>query len=208
MMRGCARAAILTGLTLIGLTLPRALAAAPGVKAEALVLVNSASPAYRDFEHMVKPYLDNFGVPYATLDITTSPVPSAIDDYALIIVGHRQLDTAGHYLDRGEQEAIARSVYAGSGLVNFDSDLWTNGISRYQFVQDVFEFAPRAETYVTGVVFPAADRAGAMHYITSAHQPGEVLKTGRMRLSGFSLPRVTARRRLLSPNFAHTSCSL
>ena len=58
----------------------------------ALVLVNSSSPDYLNFQHYIQPYLDHFGVPYATLDIASSPVPSDIGDYALIIIGHRQLD--------------------------------------------------------------------------------------------------------------------
>ena len=80
--------------------------AATSLRADAVVLVNSASAGYLDFQRYIQPYLNHFGVPYTTLDINAASVTSAIGDYALIIIGHRQLDTAGIYLDNVEQAAI------------------------------------------------------------------------------------------------------
>jgi len=177
-------------LGLVLLLLPRAAAvhAAPSSRADAIVLVSSVSPAYGDFAKFVKPYLDNFGVPYATLDLAATPVPSSIGDYALIIVGHRQLDPTGERLDAGAQRAISAAVHEGSGLLNFDNDLWSESASRYPFVDDVFRFAPAAARYGSGVVFTDADRGAGRHYITAAHRSGEAVSTGRMQLAGISLP--------------------
>ncbi|GEM_PF-5461870 len=58
-------------------------------RAEAVVLVNSASSDYADFAQYIRPYLDHFGIPYTTLDIATTPVPPSIADYALILISHR-----------------------------------------------------------------------------------------------------------------------
>ena len=54
------------------------LQAASTVRADALVLVNSSSADYLDFQHYIQPYLDNFGIPYTLLDIATTPVTAGI----------------------------------------------------------------------------------------------------------------------------------
>ena len=69
------------------------------LRADALVLVNSASATYSDFGAWVQPYLDQFGVPYTLLDVSTSPVPADLSSYALIVIGHRQIDPGGLLLD-------------------------------------------------------------------------------------------------------------
>jgi hypothetical protein len=93
------------------------------VAADAVVLVSSASSRYADFQHFIQPYLDHFGVPYTVLDIATQPLGANIGDHALIIVGHRQLDPAGQYLDSAEQASIAAAVTAGTGLVT-STTIW------------------------------------------------------------------------------------
>ena len=86
-------------------------------RADALVLVNSASPDYADFEHFIQPYLDNFGVPYTVLDIASTPIGADIADYAVIIVGHRQLDIGGSDLDSTEEGYITTAVEGGTSLL-------------------------------------------------------------------------------------------
>jgi hypothetical protein len=130
------------------------------VGTDALVLVNSTSPAYSDFRWYIQPYLDNFGVPYTELDIATAPVPANLGDYAVIIIGHRQLDVDNLYLDPTEQRLLLAAVDAGSGLINFDNDLWRDGdTSRYQFVSDVFNFSRLGSTSGSGVI--VTDASGA-----------------------------------------------
>jgi hypothetical protein len=47
---------------------PSAAEAAMGsARADAVVIVNSASPSYPDFQHLIQPYLDHFGIPYTVL---------------------------------------------------------------------------------------------------------------------------------------------
>jgi hypothetical protein len=153
-------------------------------RSDALVLVNSLSDAYGDFQHFVQPYLDHFGIPYTTLDIATTPVDAGVGDYALIIVGHRHLDPDNASLDATEQAALSTAVNTGTGLVNFDNDLWTaGGTPRYQFVNDIFAFGQAAETSGSGVSFP-----GPTHYITERHAIGSSIGTGGMTLANVTLP--------------------
>ena len=81
-------------------------------RADALVLVNSTSASYDDFQHYIQPYLDNFGVPYTVLDIATQTITSDVGDYAVIIVGHRQLDPDGLYLDTSRRGLHLRCALA------------------------------------------------------------------------------------------------
>ena len=114
--------------------------AAQEIHADAIVLVNSDSAHYPDFEHYIQPYLDNFGIPYTVHDIAVDLVTEEIVDRALLIVGHDGLDEAGTYLDDTEEGYISAAVFAGAGLVNFDSLLADAGYNPlYQYVQDIFD---------------------------------------------------------------------
>ncbi|MBE7436701.1 MAG: DUF4082 domain-containing protein [Anaerolineales bacterium] len=154
-------------------------------RADALVLMNSDSAGHIDFVHYIQPYLDHFGIPYTLLDISTTPITENVIDYALIIIGHRQLDIAGTYLDTTEQGNLSAAVNAGTGLVNFDNDLSADGSTpHYSFVQDVFGFGYGGATSGSGVSFPSS----TLHYIAERHTPGESLGTGEMSLPGVTLP--------------------
>ena len=153
-------------------------------RADALVVVNSASAEYADFQQLVQPYLDHFGVPYTVLDIAAMEVGAEIENYAVIIVGHRQLDVGELYLDAAEQANITTAVSGGTGLVNFDNDLSADGSTpRYSFVDGIFGFGYGGSTSGSGVTID-----GAAHYITERHDSGEVIGTGGMTLPGISLP--------------------
>ena len=129
---------------------------------DALVLVNSASASYADFEHYIQPYLDHFGVPYSVLDIATDPLGADVGYYALIIIGHRQLDPTDAYLDATEEGHITAAVNAGTGLVNFDNDLSMGGsTARYQFIEDIFGFGYVTPTTGAGVTFTSVEGGGA-----------------------------------------------
>ena len=131
-------------------------------RADALVLVNSTSPNYIDFQYYIQPYLDNFGVPYTIVNIATTPVGQDVGNYAVIIIGHRQLDTTGIYLDMTEQGYITAAVSAGTGLVNFDNDLSMGGSThRYQFIQDIFGFGYTTPTTGSGVTFTSMEGGGS-----------------------------------------------
>ena len=129
-------------------------------RTDAVVLVNSASASYADFQHYIKPYLDNFGVPYTTLDIATDPVGVNIEDYAVIIIGHRQLDPDRSYLDPTEEGYISAAVTAGTGLVNFDNYLSNGSAPYYQFVDDIFGFGYMSPPTGSGVTFTSEGYTG------------------------------------------------
>ncbi len=149
--------AMLVACVLFSLSVARSAAESEGdaYRADAVVIVNSASASFFDFQRYTQPYLDHFGIPYTVLDIRFSPVSAAIGNYALIIIAHRQLDPADAYLDVAEEGFLARAVNSGTGLVNFDNDLSANGTSsRYQFITDVFGFGYSGTTSGSGINFP------------------------------------------------------
>jgi len=159
------------------------------IGADALVLVNSHSTAYPDFQRLIQPYLDNFGVPYTVQDISTNPPGTNISRYALLIIGHKQLDTAGTYLTAQVQSNIAVTVSNGTGLVNFDGDLVSGTTPRYQYIQSIFGFTYGSAGSATSVTFPATEPGGQMHYVTARHATNEsiALRTSTS-LTGLTLP--------------------
>lgn len=161
--------------------------ATPGsapLRAEALVLLNSNCPAYLDFQHYLQPYLDQFGIPYTLLDIATTAVGPEVNTYAVLIIGHRRLDPNNLYLDSTEEANLTTAVTRGTGLVNFDNDLATEGVPHYTFIQTLFGFGYAPPSPRSDITFPAPQA----HYITERHTPGETIKTGAMTLGGLRLP--------------------
>ena len=172
-----------SSLFLIALLLisPAASDAPATLGADAVVLVNSSSSNYADFQRFIQPYLDHLGVPYTVLNIATTQVSSEIGNHALIIIGHRLLDPTGSTLDSVEQAKITLAVQEGTGLVNFDNRLTLVGSSpRYLFVQSIFNFIYGNTTLGKSVNFPS----GTTHYITEKHAPGSTILTENMNLAG------------------------
>jgi len=164
-------------------------AKAATIGADAVVLVNSTSARYPDFQRYIQPYLDNFAIAYTVLDLASNGPGTNVAGYGVIIVGHRQLDTNHVQLDTLGQFNISQAVSNGTGLVNFDSDLsLAGGAPRYQFVQDIFGFAYGPTAAVSTVLFPATEPGSQMHYITSLHQTNETMAlTNSMTLAGVTL---------------------
>ncbi len=180
-------------LLTLGLTLaftPRARANNAG----AVVLVNSQSARYLDFTHFLQPYLGNFGVPYTVLDLASNGAVTNLTNYALIIVGHAQLDTNHAYLTAAAQSNLSLAVSNGVGLVSFDNVLFNNTTPIYQFEQDIFGVVSSNAVTSGTVVFPATQPGSTMHYVTSLHLPGETLTlsnasaTTTMTVAGLKLP--------------------
>jgi len=144
-------------IVVLPVTLEPTSVVAQNPRADAVVLVNSDSADYDDFEHFIQPYLDTFGVPYTVADISTTDITADIVDYALLVVGHRQLYTNDVYLSATEEGYISAAVDAGMGLVNFDNDLSVSGQPRYQFVQDTFGFDYVTPPTGSGVTFVSPD---------------------------------------------------
>ncbi len=161
------------------------------VRADAVVLVNSASPQFTDFRQHIQPYLDNFGVAYCIQDITTNPPAAAISNYALIIIGHGTLDTNRTYLTAAAQKNISLAVSNGTGLVNFDGTLSTaGGLPIYQYVQDIFNFGYGAPVKVSGMTLPATQNNGTqMHCVTARHEIGDAITPrGNFMITNLTLP--------------------
>jgi len=132
-------------------------------KTTAVVLVNSASTSFLDYQHFIQPYLDHFGIPFTLLDIESEGIGKYIGDYALIIIGHRQLDASGKYLDRTEEKNISRAVREGTGLVNFDNDLPIDTDQPYnELIEDVFNFEVLPAQTASAVEF--LDLSGKMRF--------------------------------------------
>ncbi|MCY2924782.1 MAG: immunoglobulin domain-containing protein, partial [Planctomycetota bacterium] len=156
--------------------------------AGAVVLVNSHSANYLDFQHFIQPYLDNFGFPYSVQDIATNVPGPGISNCAVIIIGHSQLDTNRSYLNSTAQAAISQAVSNGTGLVSFDSDLSAGTTPRYQFVQDIFGFGYAASaTSGSSVSLPPTEPLSQMHYITARHPANDSVALR----SSISLPGLT-----------------
>lgn len=163
------------------------------IGADALVLVNSRSAGYGDFQHFIQPYLDNFGVPYRVQDIATNAPGTNISRYALIIIGHKQIDTTAAYLTAQVQANITAAISNGTGLVNFDSDLGSGSTGRYGFIQSIFGFGYGSAASATSIAFPATEAAGQMHYVTSRHATNEnVALRATISLAGLTLPATNA----------------
>jgi len=136
-------------------------AATDTLDARAVVLVNLQSDHQARFGTRIEPYLQHLGVPYVTLDISTTEVTPAIGDHALIVVGHPGLDLDGAFLDAAEQTVIVDAVQAGTGLVGFDHDLSADGeTARYAFVDELFGFDYGGTTSAAGIEFISPDDAG------------------------------------------------
>jgi hypothetical protein len=150
----------------------------------ALVLVNSQSVDFLDFRNFIQPYLDHFGVPYTTLNISTTEVTASVGESSVIIVGHRNLDSGtSRYLTTEEEGFISAAINGGTGLVNFDNALSADeSTGRYTFVNDIFGFSYNSDTSGSGVLF--ADPS--THYITERHSGGSSISTGTMTLPGIA----------------------
>lgn len=143
-------------------------------RAEALVLVDSASAAFSEFQQRLQPYLDHFGVPYTVADLAAADLPDEVGEYALVVLGQRGVAAA---LSVDEQAALSATVNAGAGLVSFDN------APNAAFLQALFGFGYEAATSGSGVVFGAA-----AHYITARHAAGEAIGTATMALAGIDQP--------------------
>ena len=155
--------------------------------AGAVVLVNSQSDRYLDFQHFIQPYLDNFGFPYTVQDIATNAPGPGISNCAVIIIGHRQLDTHHVFLNPTVQANLSLAVSNGTGLVSFDNDLHSGGIPYYQFVQDIFGFSYGSDNSGSSASLPPTEPSLRMHYITARHPTNDLIAFR----SGISLPAIT-----------------
>jgi hypothetical protein len=120
---------------------------------KALIIVNSSSASYSDYVNYIKPYLDNFGIPYNVCNIRTDALPS-FDDFAVIIVGHKNVYSSGYPIAQ-----IETAVRNGVGLYSFDPHL--------------FDYSSGFNSVISqqSVNSNRIDISNTTHFITQYHVP-------------------------------------
>ena len=138
------------------------------------MLVNSASQHFSDFEQYIRPYLDNFGIPYTVLDIAHDSIGQDIADKALIIIGHNGLDESGTYLDAAEESFITNAIFYGTGLVNFDTLIADAGNQPlYPYVQSILGLTYQSNILADAIRF--VETPGLGSFITVGHDKNEIV---------------------------------
>ena len=119
----------------------------------ALVIINSNSAFYNDYELYIKAYLDNFGIPYDTVDVNITALPD-LNNYAIIIFGHNRVYESGYPIVELEQ-----AISEGIGLCAFDPHL--------------FDYSSNFNTLIsqTSVTSDQIEIPNTTHYITRTHEP-------------------------------------
>jgi hypothetical protein len=166
------------------------------LRAEAIVLVNSQAMDCTEFHQFLEPYLVQFGIPYTVHDISKKPLGSDLQEYALVIIGHRGFDVPHHYLTPDGEHQLLAAIQQGTGLVSFDGILsaWKNNQSRklYQFIENIFDFSyepsATADTITIGPSATVADKSLGIDYITATAPTPRTLKLKRsMIVPGFQV---------------------
>lgn len=161
---------VLAASLLLGSVRPTA-SQSPDLRADALVIINSNAGASVHFQDWIQPYLDHFGIPYTLWDLAAAGSPPDFSAYAVIIIGHDQLDYNNDYLTPAIQSLISDAVNGGTGLVNFDSDLASGDfLAYYSFVQDIFNFTYYPTDPATLIRPNSSPALGG--YITALQTPG------------------------------------
>lgn len=119
----------------------------------ALVMVNTGSAYYDDFNLYVKAYLDWFGIPYEIYDAGgTNPLPE-LNEYSVIIMGHPWV-----YSEYYPLSDLSSALSNGVGLYSFDQHLFE---FESEFCQPIDEQPALTSTRIN---------INPDHYITQYHQ--------------------------------------
>lgn len=84
------------------------------ITAKAVVLVNSSSDSYSDYNLYIKPYFDWFGIPYDEYDVHSLDLPE-LGNYAIIVLGHKNVYSSEYPITD-----IENAVSGGTGFYSFD----------------------------------------------------------------------------------------
>jgi len=127
---------------------------------KALVIINPESSFYSDFDNYIKPYLDNFGIPYDIYNQPNTETLPELSHYALIIFGHKNVYD-------GEEITypvlrLELALNAGVGLYSFDPHLFDCAIESFSTSIDQPE--------VTASFFTIENTT---HFITQGHSDDE-----------------------------------
>jgi len=126
----------------------------------ALVLVNSTSADYLNYIHYLKPYLDQFGIPYKVIDLKTIPYNSVnFNNYSVIIPGHNVILNDTDYPAYVNQ--LAEAIHNGVGICSFDARM-------FDFKSKLAVISSTASQYVNSLTV-----TNNSHYITDYHDVNE-----------------------------------
>ncbi len=122
-----------------------------GKSNKALIIVNSTSQYYSDYVNYIRPYLENFGIPYDVCNINTTGLPD-FNEYAVIVFGHKNVYSSGYPITQ-----LEASISDGVGLYSFDPHL--------------FDFASGFNTLISQrtVNSNQINILNSTHYITKYH---------------------------------------
>ncbi|MBE0676934.1 MAG: hypothetical protein IH591_19925, partial [Bacteroidales bacterium] len=132
----------------------------PETSNKALVIINTGSEDYPDYNLYIKSYLQNFGIPFDTVDVSTQTL-YPLTNYSVIIFGHRNV-----YDDNYPLDDIELALENGVGIYSFDSHL--------------FDYNSAFNTTITPIsqTVNNIDINNVDHYITLLHDPTILFNTG------------------------------
>jgi hypothetical protein len=120
---------------------------------KALLLVNSNSIYYLQYYDYIKPYIDNFGIPYDVHNTLNNSNQPNFHNYGIIIFGHNEVYNHSYPLSELES-----AISSGTGLISFDIKLF-NTPSEFSTPVD------HPDTIISSQI----RINNTKHYITSKH---------------------------------------
>ena len=170
--------------------------AAASVGAGAVVLVNSQAMDFPEFGQILEPYLIQFGVPYTVQDISQKPLGTDLQDYALVIIGHRGFDVPRRFLSLESEDNLLAAIRRGTGLVSFDGLLvaWQNDKPQqpYQFIEEIFGFDYQSPVLTESIAIGPANEPGrgqaSAHFIVNLEPTPRIVRLKKpMKVPGFRI---------------------
>ena len=133
----------------------------PFSASDVILLLNSDTRADVAITKII-PYLDHFGVKYATVDIAKEAMPSKESDPALIIIGHPEITTNDVVAAQLEQY-LKTCTSRGTGILSFDP-LMPSHLLKAESVKKIEQDSNVGEFRFSDVG----------HYITGYRNAGEI----------------------------------
>ena len=129
----------------------------PGITNKALVIVNETSLGYSGYLDYIKPYLDNFGIPYDVFNSSSPTGHPVFNNYAVVIFGHKNVYT-GIAPNEYPIADLNAALDLGVGLYSFDPNL-------FNFSSGIFSSPVSPTTVSTNKI----NIVNTSHFITRLH---------------------------------------
>jgi hypothetical protein len=95
---------------------------------QVLLILNSGNAESVKSKHFLIPYLDHFGIPFDTFDLSDHHLPYSIKDYSLVILSHANLCTPDSLYNNKLNSKLVKAMVRGAGIISFDPEFLTKGI--------------------------------------------------------------------------------